>query len=120
MTMNKTVLITGVSSGIGRATAQFLAGKGFRVFGTIRKEAPGFQGVELVSLDVRDDASVSEALWQVTLKAGPIGGLINNAGYGLVGGIEETSVAEAREQFETNLFGVVRMVNAVLPAMREQ
>jgi short-subunit dehydrogenase len=118
--MNRTVLITGVSSGIGREAAQLLANKGFRVFGTVRKETRGLPGVELVRLDVRDDASVSEAVAEITAKAGPIGGLVNNAGYGLAGGIEETSLAEAREQFETNFFGVLRLVNAVLPGMREQ
>ena len=118
--MNKTVLITGVSSGIGLATAQLLARKGFRVFGTVRKETQALQGVELVKLDVTNDAFVSEAVSAVIAKAGPIGNLVNNAGYGLAGAIEETSVAEAREQFETNLFGVIRMVNAVLPGMRGQ
>ena len=118
--MNKTVLITGVSSGIGLATAQLLASKGFRVFGAVRKETRTLQGVELVRLDVTDDASTGEAVSAIIAKAGPIGALVNNAGYGLAGAIEETSVAEAREQFETNLFGVIRMVNAVLPGMRKQ
>jgi short-subunit dehydrogenase len=120
MTMNRTVLITGVSSGIGLVAAQLLASKGFRVFGSVRKETRGLQGVELVRLDVRDDASVREAVRDITAKAGPIGGLVDNAGYGLVGGIEETSLTEAREQFETNFFGMIRMVNAVLSGMREQ
>ena len=118
--MNKTVLITGVSSGIGRETALFLSKKGFRVFGTVRKEARGLDGVELMRLDVTDDTSVNEAVRAITAKAGPIGGLVNNAGYLLNGAIEETSLAEAREQFETNFFGVLRTVNAVLPGMREQ
>ena len=69
--MNKTVLITGVSSGIGREAALFLAKKGFRVFGTVRKETQGLGGVELVRLDVTDDASVNEAVRAITAKAAP-------------------------------------------------
>lgn len=118
-TANRTVLVTGVSSGIGQETALYLAKKGFRVFGTVRKDTANLDGVELVKLDVTDDASVSEAVRAITAKAGPIGNLVNNAGYGVIGAVEETSVAEAREQFETNFFGAMRMVNAVLPGMRE-
>ncbi len=118
--MNQTILITGVSSGIGRETALLLASKGFRVFGAVRKETRGLDGVELVRLDVTDDVSVNETVREITAKAGPIGGLVNNAGYALIGGVEETSLAEARAQFETNFFGAVRMINAILPGMRER
>lgn len=119
----KAVLITGVSSGIGRETAQLLASRGFRVFGTTRGDpaaAAGIPGVETIRLDVTDDASVSEAVQLALRKAGHIHGLINNAGYALIGGLEETSIAEAQQQFDTNFFGAVRMTNAVLPAMRER
>jgi NAD(P)-dependent dehydrogenase (short-subunit alcohol dehydrogenase family) len=122
MTTTKAVLVTGVSSGIGRETASLLASRGFRVFGTVRGDAAAarMDGVELVPLDVTSDASVSEAVAHVLARAGHLHGLVNNAGYVLIGSLEETSLAEARRQFETNVFGVLRMIDAVLPAMREQ
>jgi NAD(P)-dependent dehydrogenase (short-subunit alcohol dehydrogenase family) len=119
---NKTTLVTGVSPGIGREIAQLLTERSARVFGTVRnpKSASSIRGVELVSMDVTDDASVSAAVQSVERKAGPIQLLINNAGYSFMGALEETSVAEARQQFETNLFGVLRVTNAILPGMRQQ
>jgi NAD(P)-dependent dehydrogenase (short-subunit alcohol dehydrogenase family) len=119
---NKTALVTGVSSGIGREIAQLLAERGARVFGTVRnpKSASSIRGVELVSMEVTDDASVSAAVQSIERKAGPIQLLVNNAGYSFMGALEETSVDEARQQFETNLFGVLRVTNAILPGMRQQ
>src|SRR5205823_9527188 len=119
---NKIALVTGVSSGIGREIAQLLAERGARVFGTVRnpKSAGSIRGVELVSMDVTEDASVNAAVQSIEQKAGPIGLLVNNAGYSFMGALEETSVAEAREQFETNLFGMLRVTNAILPGMRQQ
>ena len=118
---NKTALVTGVSSGIGREIAQLLAAHGARVFGTGRdpKSAKPIPGVEIVRLDVTDDASVSEAVQSIGRKAGPLNFLVNNAGYVLTGALEETSIEEARQQFETNFFGVLRVTNAVLPGMRQ-
>lgn len=118
----KTALITGASSGIGREIARLLAEGGARVFGTARdpRSAGSIPGVDLVRMDVTDDASVSEAVHGVVQKAGPIEFLVNNAGYAFMGALEETSVEEAKEQFETNLFGVLRVTNAVLPGMRRQ
>ena len=117
---NKTTLVTGVSSGIGREIAQLLAARGARVFGTVRnpKSASTIRGVEIVRLDVTDDASVTEAIQGIVQKAGPIQHLVNNAGYAAVGALEETSIEEAKEQFETNFFGVLRVTNAVLAGMR--
>src|SRR5213080_5015017 len=119
---NKITLVTGVSSGIGREIAQLLAERGARVFGTVRnvRSASSIQGVELVSMDVTEDASVNAAVQSIVQKAGPIQFLVNNAGYSFMGALEETSVAEARQQFETNLFGVLRVTNAILPGMRQQ
>ena len=116
---NKTALVTEVTSGIGREIAQLLAERGARVFGTVRnpRSAGSIRGVELVSMDVTEDASVNAA---VQSKAGPIGLLVNNAGYSFMGALEETSIEEARQQFETNLFGVLRVTNSVLPGMRQQ
>jgi NAD(P)-dependent dehydrogenase (short-subunit alcohol dehydrogenase family) len=123
MTQEKVALVTGVSSGIGRATATLLSGRGFQVFGTMRKptETKGeLGGVELVRLDVRDEQSVRSCLQTVLDQAGRIDALINNAGYTLIGSLEETSMEEAKEVFETNFFGVLRMSQAVLPIMRAQ
>ena len=117
--MSQTILVTGASSGIGQATARLLAERGFRVFGTARKpDSATAQGFTMVALDVRSDASVRACVEQVLAAAGSLDVLVNNAGYAVTGAAEETSVDEAKAQFETNFFGSVRMVNAVLPGMR--
>jgi len=116
------VLVTGVSSGIGRAIASAFAAKGFEVFGTSRNPhttEPAF-GVELVQLDVTDDASVRAAVETVIQRAGRIDVLVNNAGAGVFGAAEETSIAQAQQLFETNFFGLVRVTREVLPHLREQ
>src|SRR5213593_3355698 len=119
---NKITLVTGVSSGIGREIAQLLAERGARVFGTVRnpRSASSIHGVELVSMDVTEDASVNAAVHSIEQKAGPVQLLVNNAGYSFMGALEETSIEEARQQFETNLFGVLRVTNSILPGMRQQ
>lgn len=118
---NKTTLVTGVTSGIGREIATRLAERGARVFGTVRdpRTAEPIPGVEIVRMDVTDDASVSAAVQSIEQKAGPIQLLVNNAGYSATGALEETSIEEAKEQFETNFFGVLRVTNAVLSKMRQ-
>jgi NAD(P)-dependent dehydrogenase (short-subunit alcohol dehydrogenase family) len=116
----KVVLITGASSGFGKSIAVHLASLGHTVFGTSRSQKESFAGVTMLPLDVTDDESVHELVKQVIAQAGKIDVLINNAGVGLCGSIEDTSIEEARWQMETNFFGPVRMVKAVLPHMREQ
>ena len=120
MTMNTIALVTGVSSGIGWETARLLAERGARTFGTVRdlRRANPIDRVELIAMDVNDEMSVTEAVRSVLEKAGKIDILINNAGYSLAGGLEETSVEEARQLFETNFFGVLSVTQAVLPSMR--
>ena len=116
-------LVTGVSSGIGLATATRLLGEGFRTFGTIRETSRVSEfppGLELVRLDVREEASVNAGVQEVLGRAGRIDALINNAGTVLFGSLEETSIDEAKELFETNFFGVLRMCQLVLPIMRRQ
>src|SRR5947207_1338349 len=114
-------LVTGVSSGIGQATARALAAQGWRVFGTARSKSTALPDhVERVILDVRDSASIDAGVREVLEKAGRIDLLVNNAGGAVVGAIEETSLEQARDLFEVNFFGAVRMTQAVLPAMRAQ
>ncbi|AYG64576.1 MULTISPECIES: oxidoreductase [unclassified Rhizobium] len=114
-------LVTGASSGIGRVTAQALRREGYRVFGTSRKptaDAP--DGVSMLVCDVTDDKSVQATVDDIMVQAGRIDLLVNNAGIGLLGGAEESSAAQAKALFDVNVFGVLRMTNAVLPAMRRQ
>ena len=120
MGSNQVVLITGASSGIGQATAELLAARGFTVFGTSRAPDQIARSYALLPLDVRSDASVEAAIQSVLDRAGRIDVLVNNAGYSQAGAIEETSIADVQAQFDTNLLGVIRMIKAVLPTMRQQ
>jgi NAD(P)-dependent dehydrogenase (short-subunit alcohol dehydrogenase family) len=119
---SRVVLITGASSGIGRASAELLASRGYRVFGGVRTPATTrlLAGVEFVPLDVRDEASVKACVEEVRRRAGRIDVLINNAGINLVGAVEETSIGQAQALFDTNVLGILRTVQAVLPGMRRQ
>ena len=122
MPSQRVVLITGASSGVGQTTARLLSQRGYKVFGTSRNPASAevIPGVEMLSLDVRADDSARACVETVAHRGGGLDVLINNAGYELAGALEELSSEEAMAQFETNFFGVVRMVNAVLPIMRRQ
>lgn len=115
-------LVTGASSGIGKATAVALVDAGFDVVGTSRKIAGlmPLNGVRFVELDVASDDAATAVVQEVIDRHGRIDVLVNNAGMGMAGAAEETSVAQAKDLFEVNVFGVIRMTNAVLPHMRAQ
>ena len=124
MTISKAVLITGCSTGIGRATALHLAKSGYTVFATARRveaiaDLAG-QGCTVLPLDVCDEASMRAAVAQVESAAGAVGVLVNNAGYGSEGPVEEVPMEEVRRQFETNVFGLLRLTQLCLPGMRRQ
>jgi NAD(P)-dependent dehydrogenase (short-subunit alcohol dehydrogenase family) len=116
------VLVTGCSSGIGAATAARLARRGHTVYATARH--PGTladlvaAGAHTLALDVTDERSMSAAVNAVVGSHGRVGALVNNAGYGAYGAVEETALDQVRAQFETNVFGLARLVQLVLPSMR--
>ena len=118
------VLITGCSSGIGRETARHLAGRGWTVYATARKvdaiDDLAGNGCQVLPLDVTDDASMVAAVEVVKQDHGAVDALVNNAGYGEYGPVEEVPIDAARRQFETNVFGLARMAQLVLPGMRRQ
>ena len=121
MDHDRVILVTGASSGIGLETARLLNDEGYRVFGThLPGEDVSYQAFRMVALDVTSDASVSACVAQVLGEAGRLDVLYNNAGVGLVGMVEETSIEECRLVMEINYYGAVRMVREALPAMREQ
>lgn len=121
---SRAVLITGCSSGIGRATARRLANTGWDVYATARRlesirDLEG-AGCRILPLDVTDEASMERAVAAVVGTHGAVGVLVNNAGYSQSGAVEEVTMSEVRRQFETNFFGAVRLIQLVLPGMREQ
>jgi NAD(P)-dependent dehydrogenase (short-subunit alcohol dehydrogenase family) len=122
--VSKAVLITGCSSGIGRATAAHLAGRGWTVYATARRldtiQDLAEHGCRLLALDVCDEESMKAAVQAVVDAEGAVGVLINNAGYSQSGAVEEVPLEAVRRQFETNVFGLVRLTQLVLPGMRAQ
>jgi NAD(P)-dependent dehydrogenase (short-subunit alcohol dehydrogenase family) len=114
------VLVTGASRGIGTAIAQKFVQGGYQVFATTRQSSPPETVGSVLRLDVQDQESVEECVNAVLARAGRIDFLINNAGISIYGAIEELSLAQIKNVFETNFFGVVRMRQAVLPTMRRQ
>ncbi len=118
------ILITGSSSGIGRATASGAAARGHRVFATARKpedladlSRPG--SIDILALDVTDAASIERAVAEVLRRSGRLDALVNNAGYGQYGSVEDVTLPDWRRQYEVNVFGAVAAIQAALPALRE-
>jgi NAD(P)-dependent dehydrogenase (short-subunit alcohol dehydrogenase family) len=121
---SRAVLITGCSSGIGRATAERLVDDGWRVYATARRPESiadlADRGATILGLDVTDEASMVAAVGQVCDAEGAVGVLVNNAGYSQSGALETVPIDEIRRQFDTNVFGLIRMCQLVLPGMRAQ
>jgi NAD(P)-dependent dehydrogenase (short-subunit alcohol dehydrogenase family) len=124
MTISKSVLITGCSSGIGRETARHLAGKGWTVYATARRPETladlAEAGCRTLACDVTDEASMRACTEAVIVAEGAIGVLVNNAGYSQSGAVESIDLDSIRRQFETNVFGLIRMSQLALPGMRDQ
>ncbi|HNQ26966.1 MAG TPA: SDR family oxidoreductase [Aquaticitalea sp.] len=119
--MSKVVLITGASSGIGKSIGEFLTDKGLFVFGTSRNpERYENSKFELLQLDVSDVVSIRKAIQTVIDRQGRLDVLVNNAGAGITGPIEETPMEAIKQNFETNFFGPINVIKAVLPQMRQQ
>ncbi|WP_306643446.1 SDR family oxidoreductase [Sanyastnella coralliicola] len=118
--MSKVILVTGGSAGIGKAVATYLSSKGHVVYGTSRSASEGMteQGFRIVRMDVTDEATVQHALNLILDKEGRLDVLINNAGLGMAGPLESTSDAEAKEIFDTNVFGVLNTCRVATPALR--
>jgi NADP-dependent 3-hydroxy acid dehydrogenase YdfG len=122
--VSKAVLITGCSSGIGEATARRMAGSGWTVYATARKPETiqhlAQHGCKTLALDVTEESSMRAAVDEVIRAEGAVGVLINNAGYSQGGAVEQVSMQDVRRQFETNVFGTIRMAQLTLPGMRAQ
>ena len=120
----KTALVTGASSGIGEATARKLAALGYTVYGAARRverlEKLADHGIRPLAMDVTDEASVASGFKRIITETGRIDVLVNNAGYGFYGAIEDVPLDEARRQFEVNVFGAARLTQLALPHMRAQ
>jgi NAD(P)-dependent dehydrogenase (short-subunit alcohol dehydrogenase family) len=114
------VLVTGASSGIGQVVAQHLHARGYRVFGTQDESRTSGSAITMIPMNVDDDESVRQGILRLYEEAGRLDAVVNSAGWLLMGPIEDTSLAEARAQFETNFFGVLRVSKAVLPFLRAQ
>lgn len=122
--MSKVVLITGASSGMGKSAATILQAQGHKVYGAARRtdkmQDLADKGMGVVALDLTNDESIEKCVNTVLEKEGRIDVLINNAGYGSYGSVEEVPMEEARRQFEVNIFGLARITQLVIPGMREQ
>ncbi|MEH6581476.1 MAG: SDR family oxidoreductase [Halioglobus sp.] len=117
---NKVVLITGASSGIGQVCAELLSQKGHKVYGTSRKPNVEVRSYEMIEMDVNDEDAIAAGISHIVDKEGRLDVVVNNAGMGVAGALEDTSVEELKFQFETNFFGAFRVCQAALPTMRAQ
>jgi NAD(P)-dependent dehydrogenase (short-subunit alcohol dehydrogenase family) len=124
VTRGQVILITGSSSGIGRATVSHAAARGHRVFATARmpddlasRSRPG--AIDVLGLDVTDSGSIERAVAEVVRRAGRLDALVNNAGYGQYGSVEDVSLPDWRRQYEVNVFGALAAIQAALPALRK-
>ena len=121
--MKKVALITGAPSGMGKSTANILHNQGYKVYGAARRlnqmQDLEDKGMSIVSLDLTKDETIVECVNDILSKEGRIDILINNAGYGAYGAVEDVSIEEAKRQFEVNMFGLARITQLVLPKMRE-
>lgn len=122
--MKKVVIITGASSGMGKSTAEILLNQGHTVYGAARRveEMKDIEekGAKIIALDLTDDASIVKAVETVLEQEKRIDVLVNNAGYGSYGSVEDVSILEAKRQFDVNIFGLARITQLVLPTMRAQ
>jgi len=115
---SKVVLVTGASSGIGKACAELLSAEDHIVYGTSRRPSTASTGYRMLEMDVTREDSVQRAVETVLAESGNIDVVVNNAGYALAGSIEDTTIEEAQQQLDTNFMGAVRVCKAVLPSMR--
>lgn len=114
------ILITGITSGLGKAMAERLNACGHKVYGTCRKDSSRIPGVTYIKADVRDDSSVDDAVNQVISQEGRIDVFINNAGMGIAGPLETTTLENAQMQMDVNFMGMVRFMSRIIPIMRKQ
>jgi len=124
MPRSRVALVTGASSGIGAETALLLEAAGFNVYAAARRvermRSLADQGIHVLSMDVTDDSSMTGGVTQIIAETGRIDVLVNNAGYGSYGAVEDVPIEEARRQFEVNVFGLARLIQLVVPRMRAQ
>jgi len=125
---HRVILVTGASTGIGKCCAEYLSEQGYRVYGTSRRvdSIDSVQGpsntksVQMIRMDVTSDSSVKEGIDYIIERESRIDVVVNNAGFALIGSLEDTTIEEAKSQLETNFFGPLRVCRAVLPIMRQQ